>query len=194
MEIKEKIISATIEIIQEGYDISDITIRKIAKRADIGVGLINYHFQSKENLINITTRTFINSIIAGWKDVLTPPKSDSKVELLTNMFQASAEFLATYPKISRISILNDYTNPNLHDNTMATLNGVLPILKSFDSVKAIEAGIDVIALIQWKFLRNDITKEIVGFDFFNTDQRNNFVKDICIEKFSKFENNNGDTI
>jgi AcrR family transcriptional regulator len=124
MQIKHKIINTTIKIIQEEHDFSDITIRKIAKKAGIGVGLINYHFQTKENLINIAVRTFINEIICGWNDATLTPKSDSKVELLCNMFQVCSDFLAAHPKISRISILNDFTNPNLKDNTMDTLNGV----------------------------------------------------------------------
>ncbi len=49
MEIKDKIINVTIDLIKEANgNIDKITIREIAKRAEIGVGLINYHFKSKK--------------------------------------------------------------------------------------------------------------------------------------------------
>ena len=49
MEIKEQIINAAIDLIKEtNGSIDKITIRQIAKRAGVGVGLINYHFQSNQ--------------------------------------------------------------------------------------------------------------------------------------------------
>ena len=42
-EIKEKIISATMELIKEHGDTSKITVRDIAARTGVGIGLINYH-------------------------------------------------------------------------------------------------------------------------------------------------------
>ncbi len=51
-ETKEKILKCTTELILErGGDISNVTIRTIAARAGIGVGLTNHYFESKEQLI-----------------------------------------------------------------------------------------------------------------------------------------------
>ncbi len=51
-ETKEKILKCTTELILErGGDISNVTIRTIAARAGIGVGLTNHYFSSKEQLI-----------------------------------------------------------------------------------------------------------------------------------------------
>ncbi|MFA6422025.1 MAG: TetR/AcrR family transcriptional regulator [Candidatus Buchananbacteria bacterium] len=48
---KERIIEATLQIIKtEG--LAGISIRKIAKLADVNVAAINYHYGSKENIIN----------------------------------------------------------------------------------------------------------------------------------------------
>lgn len=48
--IKDTILNATIKLIdQEGGDVS---VRQIAKEADVNVAAINYHFGSKDNLIN----------------------------------------------------------------------------------------------------------------------------------------------
>ena len=50
--LKEAIIYQTTELIQEcGGDVSKIILRKISEQAKVGLGLINYHFGSKEQLI-----------------------------------------------------------------------------------------------------------------------------------------------
>ena len=51
-ETKEKILKCTTELLLErGGDIGNVTIRTIAARAGIGVGLTNHYFSSKEQLI-----------------------------------------------------------------------------------------------------------------------------------------------
>ena len=50
--VKEHIIEVTTDLIlQYEGDTDRITARMIAGKADIALGLINYHFGSKENLI-----------------------------------------------------------------------------------------------------------------------------------------------
>ncbi|HEY5561718.1 MAG TPA: TetR/AcrR family transcriptional regulator [Clostridiaceae bacterium] len=58
---KEKIVNATLEIMKkEGID--GVTIRKIASRAEVNVALINYHFGSKENLINEALKILVGDL------------------------------------------------------------------------------------------------------------------------------------
>lgn len=62
--VKEVIIHATTELIRESDgNITKITSRKIAGRAEVGLGLINYHFGSKENLITICVQRIINNVV-----------------------------------------------------------------------------------------------------------------------------------
>ncbi len=52
MDSKEAIMQATIKLIEEkGERLEEITVREICKRADVGLGLVNYHFGNKEKLI-----------------------------------------------------------------------------------------------------------------------------------------------
>ena len=51
LEAKDRIAKAAMEILNEVSDPDTITVRQIAQRAKVGVGLINYHFQTKENLL-----------------------------------------------------------------------------------------------------------------------------------------------
>lgn len=60
LHIKEVIIQTTIKIIKlEGLE--KVTIRKIAKEADVNIASISYYFGSKENLINEVLHLFISN-------------------------------------------------------------------------------------------------------------------------------------
>ena len=62
VETKEKIIATTSDLIRErNGDTENVTIRMIANRAGIGVGLTNHYFKSKELLLN----ECINSVMKG---------------------------------------------------------------------------------------------------------------------------------
>lgn len=53
MDNKETIIQAAIALIEEkGEDLDTVTVREISKRAGVGLGLVNYHFEIKINLLN----------------------------------------------------------------------------------------------------------------------------------------------
>ena len=50
-QARNRIIKAAIELLDEHSDPARITVRQIAERAGVGTGLINYHFQTKDNLL-----------------------------------------------------------------------------------------------------------------------------------------------
>ena len=53
MDNKETIIQTTIALIEEkGEDLDKITVREISKKAGVGLGLVNYHFGNKDNLLH----------------------------------------------------------------------------------------------------------------------------------------------
>ena len=64
MDNKEAIIQATITLIEEkGEHFEEITVRDICKNAGVGLGLVNYHFGSKEKLIEMCVERIINGIV-----------------------------------------------------------------------------------------------------------------------------------
>ena len=53
MDNKEAIINATVALIDEkGEQINAITVREICKKANVGLGLVNYYFENKDKLIS----------------------------------------------------------------------------------------------------------------------------------------------
>lgn len=66
--VKNRIIEVTTELIeQHNGNIKDITARMIAANANVGLGLINYHFGSKEDLITECVQNIISQVIAGFR-------------------------------------------------------------------------------------------------------------------------------
>lgn len=119
MEIKEKLINVTIDLIKEkNGSLDKITIREIAKRADVGVGLINYHFQNKNNLIDICVQQIVSGVIAQSK----PNMADlTAMEKLKCSVKIPIDFLMDNPEISKISIFGDLYQGQNDDNTFKTL-------------------------------------------------------------------------
>lgn len=174
---KELIIDATIGLMIKTGNINLITMREIASQTGVGLGAINYHFQSKNNLINIAVRKFIADVISKWDSNSGITNEDEPPAVLRKLLHASADFLAAYPRISRISILFDLEHPDNDDNTMQTINMLIPFaeacLQPPKKQYAEQICRTLIASIQQSFLRSyeRETKQ----DFFNPRYRQEFI-------------------
>ena len=111
-KVKEAIINATTELIeQSGGEIKNITARSIADKSGVALGLINYHFESKENLIAICVQRIINKVLMSFapdkKDYSEPDGLTDK-QRLTVFAQQTFDFLFDNYAIIKISILSDF--------------------------------------------------------------------------------------
>ena len=76
MDSKEAIIKAATELIEErGERLGSVTVREIGKRAGVGLGLINYHFGNKDELIAQCVEKIINGIVARFVEMREDRKS-----------------------------------------------------------------------------------------------------------------------
>lgn len=172
MEIKNKIIDVTVDLIKESNgNLDQITIREIAKRADIGVGLINYHFQSKKNLIAVCVQQIISGVIAQSKPDLA---SLTPIEQLKCSVKIPIDFLMENSEISKISILSDFMQGQANDNTFRTL------ARYYLHAGHVEQNEDtffktafLIHGLQGIFLRRELYKD--RFDFSDKAQRDTLI-------------------
>lgn len=175
-EAREKIIKATIELIEESAgNIDEITTRTIAEKAGVGIGLINYHFQTKENLVELCVQQIIRNVISQFK-----PKAGQElkgVELLAGVVKMVADFLAENPAVSQISILGDYKSPKMLDNTMKTVKGFCSSLKEYDDSDRDKTLLMFVlaSVLQAMFLRRDMSGELFGYEFQDKSQRDSFI-------------------
>ncbi|URZ15071.1 TetR/AcrR family transcriptional regulator [Clostridium felsineum] len=180
--VKEKIIEAAIELIKSSSgEINEITTRSIAKKAEVGLGLVNYHFKSKDNLIEIAVQKIIEGIIKNFK-----PNIEEKINPIDRLKEVSkevADFLIENPSVSKISIVGDMMNPRALDNTMKTVKGFMFSLEDVEFSEKEKALLSFIltSVLQNAFLRKEVTKNSFGFNFDEKNSRDIFI-DFVIDR------------
>lgn len=118
---KDLILRVTIDLIKsEGFE--GVTVRKIASLADVNVGLVNYHFGSKDKLLNSVIGILVTSFkesFAVLDDEGIPPRERLKCFLVQYI-----AFSEEYPFIVRRLVNNE---PIMFDSQMQFVNFVKAI-------------------------------------------------------------------
>ena len=169
MDNKEAIIQATIKLIEEkGEHLDEVTVREICKRAGVGLGLVNYHFGNKDQLIE----QCIEQNIREKTDGFTP------FEKLTYLGNITLDFLFEHYAISKISVLTDMQSPKENDNTYRTYAAYLPLVAAcrpdLDEAAIRRKTLYLITVMQQMFLRYEIISQILGIDLRQKENRRNF--------------------
>ncbi|MGI6250614.1 MAG: TetR family transcriptional regulator [Anaerolineaceae bacterium] len=175
--IKEKIISTTISLIEHSDGLlENITMREIARNADVAVGLINYHFGSKKNLIEICVQRIISHVMetfSGTDDSAGREDAANKNNVDIASFTVSVfTFLINNPEISKISMLGDLSQPNAESNSSVSYRAIFKALPDTESeiIRKIKAFI-LLSTIQSAFLNRLISNELLGF---NLNRKENY--------------------
>jgi AcrR family transcriptional regulator len=184
-EVKEKIIEATIGLITESNgDVADINTRAIADKAKVGVGLINYHFQTKDNLIEICVQQIIDKVVSSFK-----PKGVENLAGINSLTDAAIrvfDFLFGNPAVSRISILGDLSRYSLHNNSDNTKKGfMLAMGEDMNNEEKNLLAFTLTSAMQTAFLSNHVSKEIIGYDFSKKADRDIFITDLVYMLYGK---------
>jgi AcrR family transcriptional regulator len=180
---KDKIIKATIDILSEIGDPDKITIRQIAERANVGVGLINYHFQTKESLLYKSVSDTM-SHMAIQLQKLNDVKNLEPVQKLKTMLKELSDFAARHSKLSLI--LASY---ELQQGNMQTPLYLIPILREIYSNTKNEIEIRIIALqltttLQVISVNSHTFQLYAGIDPNNKIQRDELI-DILVDSITK---------
>lgn len=143
MNNKEKIIKATTELVSENPDcLEKITIREISKRANVGIRLINYHFEIKEKLIEICVENIISGIVAKFSEISEQTKVLPPFERLVRLGNITLAYLFEHRTVSKISELSNMNLPCINDNTHSIIvleisRDKLPDKSEFEGIKCI---------------------------------------------------------
>ncbi len=179
---KENIIKHTIALIRETDGNTDsITMRKIAQRAGVGVGLINHYFVSKDHLIEVCVQSIIGSVILSFR----PQPSPAGESTITpgDVAKQVMDFLIQHKQISRVSILGDMNRPAEDDNTMKTALGLTKSMSGGRiTPKNMMESFMIISVLQAAFLRKEVLKECIGVDMYDKVQRDELI-DTITERF-----------
>ena len=168
--IKNHIIEVTTKLIEKhNGSIKDITARMIAAKAGVGLGLINYHFGSKEKLITECVQRIIGKVVTEFQ--MTEQYETDK-ERLTNCATYVFNFLFEHSAISRVSILGDLQNYTENCNSVLTQRGFSLSLKSDISNEDKSMFVFILtAAMQIAFLGSETIKQLLGYDFTKIEDR-----------------------
>jgi len=181
-DVKENIISVTTELIEQSNgNIKNITARAIAEKAGVGLGLINYHFGSKDNLVATCVQRIIGKVIMGFS---TEKEYANDKERVTAWAIYVFDFLFEHPAISRISILGDLQNYTIKCNSVYSQKGfMLALTKDIEDKDKPLLSFILTAAMQTAFLSGTAAKELLGYDFMKQTDRIAFIKKLVTTIF-----------
>ncbi len=179
MDNKEKIIKATISLIEEkGEQINSITIREICRKANVGLGLVNYYFENKDKLISYCVEKIINGIVEKFALIREQIKNFTPFEKLDYLGNMTFDFLFDHYSVSKISILTDMQTPKENDNTHRTYSAYLPLVSAcrpeWDERKIRRMTYCLITAMQQAFLRHEIILLTQSVDLRNKNERKQY--------------------
>lgn len=138
-DAKDRIMNTVVGLMLEQKDMSKITNREIAKLAGVNSALINYYYQSKENLLNQAVGLCMSQM-AG--HLLTgETKNVEPLTRLKNMLRGISEFAVEHRFLSEISISGELKGGNEN-----TVRPILPLLKEIFGDKKTELELKLLAL------------------------------------------------
>ena len=181
-KVKETIIDATTELIgQSGGEVKNITARAIADKSGVALGLINYHFESKENLVAICVQRIINKVLMGFapdKTDYTKPDGLTDKERLISFAQQTFDFLFDNYAIIKISILSDFKDYKPKCNSAYTQMGFrFALRENISESKKQLIAFSLVSTMQAAFLSGENSKQITGYNLFEKSERDLFISD-----------------
>jgi AcrR family transcriptional regulator len=102
-DARSRILSTTLELIRETDDPASVTVRQVAARAGVGIGLVNYHFGSRDRLLNEVIGTLMNEEVSPFLLAENETEQDPRSRLINLLF-ASAEVAIAYPRYAQITV------------------------------------------------------------------------------------------
>ncbi len=109
--IREKIIRAAIECIEK-YGLHGLTVRRIAKEADVNVAAVNYYFGSKEKLVD---EVFRKTLYTGFDENIQEFFNNYKDSPDTALESFLRHFMTgglQYPNLVKIHFYEAFVNNN----------------------------------------------------------------------------------
>lgn len=179
MDNKEIIIQATIDLINErGEQMDGITVREICKKANVGLGLVNYHFGNKDKLIELCVERIVNGIVDNFRSIREKTEKLTAFDKLDYLGNMTFTFLFEHYAVSKTSILADMRMPKEDDNTHRTYLAYLPLMSDcrpdWDKETLERKTLYLIAVMQQSFLRHKVIMQLYGIDLTVPEQRKTF--------------------
>jgi AcrR family transcriptional regulator len=166
-EMKEHIIRTTIQLLDNGFDMDALTIRKIASKSNVAIGSINYHFGSKDKLFLEVINRIVDRTQISVKPLLTDkhlPPRDRLIKFLLEMVEVIMLYKSQSKIMLRYEILSDsFTTP---EHILDILHELRPEI-SEEELKWL--SVLVVAPLQYIFMKEEGFKKFMVTQEFVTE-------------------------
>jgi AcrR family transcriptional regulator len=161
-ETKNKIMDITVNLLETEQNPNDITVRKIAQEAGIGVGLINYYYGSRDNLMKEAISVKMESI-AEIMGNLDKELSDP-MEYLKTMLVIMSDTAMKNSKLNKLSAEYDLRKGDFRIclYLLPVLRKIYPDCKSETDLRLI--AFQIIVAMQSIYLRQEAFHMLTGID------------------------------
>lgn len=171
---RERIIKTATEIVQEVSDIEKITVRQIAERANVGIGTINYHFNSKDNLLGMAVGNLMANRINDFSK-LRDMSELQPIQKLKTMLNEVCNIAVANQTLIRFMLIQGILNGD-----MQTPLYLIPFLKEIFGDEKEEFELRLIATqilhpIQIAGISPDAFHLYSGVDMYDRVARNGFI-------------------
>jgi len=180
-DARERILRATLELLQAEQDVDRVTVRQIAAAAGVNGALINYYFRSKENLLNEAVSRQM-ALIA--ERMLSPEGADGSPEdQLRAMVRAMSDFSFGSYFLSSIIIGSD-----LKRGSGDTCRMLVPLLRGIRPERTEQEllllAMQVVIPLQVLFLNAEVYSRLLQEDLFDKARRDRIV-DTLVDQLLK---------
>lgn len=183
-DTRQLIIDRVKDLINETDHIEEITVRQIAARAEVGVGLINYHFKSKDNLLSEAVGDVMSEMIMRFKKEDSNEITQHPIQKLKSLLKELYSFAGQSEKLIRFIL-----NREIIGGDLRTALHLISFLKDIYGEDEDEMKLRIIALqillpIQVTGLNQDAFLMYSGIELSDAQQRDKFI-DALIDNLIK---------
>ena len=182
-DAKAKILEAAIALLNEVDDPDTITARQIAERAGVALGLINYHFQGRDNLLNEAVGAIVGGTAADWYQPFAHSDVDPAVRL-RELIKQTSRLVIRYEKFMRITISHGLLHGEVETPAL-----IVPLLREIFGASKPEVEVRMLAYqlivaLQVSFLQSDAYRRYCGVNHRDDAQRDAAI-DLLIDHLLK---------
>lgn len=185
-ESKEIIIQTALEIIgQEG--IHKITTREVAKRANVNIAALNYHFGTKDNLIRQALEVFMGTMGEAYSLLFNKElKPDQRLLAFMKRF---AEISVKYPGAAKSLVgqmmWTETSNPVLAESQRRGIKSLTDSLQQLTGIQEektlLQLGLQIMSAIIYPVLLSKQLTDLYGLDYTVQAERDAYIESLFLQ-------------
>lgn len=166
---KEELLQAAVDLLNEVSDPERVTSRRLAEKAGVNAAMINYYFESKDQLLSLAAGKIIEASAQGFRPEAQPDGPPR--QRLEFMLASLCEQVVKFEKFTKV-----YLPYVLLRDEILTPFYILPYLKEYFGASKTETdckiiAYEIISFMQLVFLRFEAFYRFTGVDLRKKEER-----------------------